>query len=412
MMVHPTQRTGGHAQYFDWVNAIRDNWLSILQNPADPDYAELIDELQEAYNDLRQTVGELENFDDLLARLPRATRRTEVHLVNAVGGHTPTIDWRASYAHILVGGQALDRGFTVEGLTVTYMPRGVGARRADTVQQRARFFGYKRPYIGYCRVFLEQEIADGFARYVQHEEDIRSQLQSLQQEGRSLDELRRVFLLPQGMYATRDSIIDVDYVRARFTEGWFYPRAPHDSPNGGETNRENTLAFLNTLELVDDEGHESRTEIQRHRVINGVPLRDLYEHLLMKLRFSRLSDAQNFLGVLVIIRNHLRDAPDAMCTIYEMSKGESRERALNSDGEISQLFQGAAPVNPPERRGEIYPGDRAVHNENEITIQVHTLDLRTDTTLIEDVTNIAVWIPPGVAGDVLIQDQGGVASDE
>ena len=132
----------------------------------------------------------------------------------------------------------------------------------------------------------------------------------------------------------------------------------------------------------------------------------------MRLRFSRLTDAQNFLGVLVIVRNHLRDAPDATCTIYEMSKGESRERALNSDGEISQLFQGAAPVNPPERRGEIYPGDRAVHNENEITIQVHTLDLRTDTTLIEDVTNIAVWIPPGVAGDVLIQDQGGVTSDE
>src|SRR6266404_785122 len=412
MMVHPTQRTGGHAQYFDWVNAIRDDWLSILQNSADPDYAELIGELREAYNDLRQTVGDLESFDDLLARLPRAIRRTEFHLVNAVRGHTPTIDWRASYAHILVGGQALDRGFTVEGLTVTYMPRGVGARRADTVQQRARFFGYKRQYIGYCRVFLEQDVANAFRRYVQHEEDIRGQLQSLQQEGRSLDELRRVFLLPQGMYATRDSIIDVDYVRARFTEGWFYPRAPHDSPNNGETNRETTLSFLNTLELVDDEGHESRTEIQRHRVVSGVPLREMYEQLLMRLRFSRLTDAQNFLGVLVIVRNHLRDAPDATCTIYEMSKGESRERALNSDGEISQLFQGAAPVNPPERRGEIYPGDRAVHSEDEITIQVHTLDLRTDTNLIEDVTNMAVWIPPGVAGDVLIQDQGGVTSDD
>jgi len=110
MMVHPTQRTGGHAQYFNWVNAIRDDWLSLLQNPDDPDYAELVDEFRQAYNDLAQTVPDLESFGDLLSRLPRSIRRTEIHLVNAVRGHTPTIDWRASYAHILVGGQALDRG--------------------------------------------------------------------------------------------------------------------------------------------------------------------------------------------------------------------------------------------------------------------------------------------------------------
>jgi hypothetical protein len=221
-----------------------------------------------------------------------------------------------------------------------------------------------------------------------------------------------VFLLPQGLYATRDSIIDVDYVRARFSEGWFSPRAPQDSPHHGEANREATLTFLDTLDLVDNEGQEARTEIQRHRVVTGVPLRELYEQLLMKLRFSRLSDAQNFLGVLVIIRNHLHERPEATCTAYEMSKGEARERALNADGEIAQLFQGAAPVYPRERRGEIYPGDREMHNDNEITIQVHNLDLRTDSGVIEDVMNIAVWVPPGAAGDVLIQDQGGVTGDE
>jgi hypothetical protein len=288
------------------------------------------------------------------------------------------------------------------------MPRGVGARRADTIQQRARFFGFKRPYIGYCRVFLEQAVADAFARYVQHEQDIRQQLEQLQRDGRSLDELRRVFLLPQGLDPTRDSIIDVDYVRARFAGGWFNPRAPHDSPNGGEANRECALAFLDTLELIDDEGHEARTEIQRHSVATGVSLRDAYEQLLMRLTFSRLTDAQNFLGVLVILRNYLRDFPDARCTIYQMSKGSPRERTLNDAGEIPQLFQGAAPVNPPERRGEVYPGDREMHSADEITVQIHTLDLATGN----DVVNIAVWIPPGAAGDVLIQDQGGVAGDE
>jgi hypothetical protein len=83
-------------------------------------------------------------------------RETSYEQVNATAGQTPRIDWGQSYGWLLVGGQAMDRGITVEGLTVTYMPRGRGVNNADTIQQRARFFGYKRRYLGFCRVYLEQ----------------------------------------------------------------------------------------------------------------------------------------------------------------------------------------------------------------------------------------------------------------
>jgi len=46
------------------------------------------------------------------------------------------------------------------------MPRDMGVGNADTIQQRARFFGYGRRYLGYCRVFLEQSVRDAFAFYV------------------------------------------------------------------------------------------------------------------------------------------------------------------------------------------------------------------------------------------------------
>ena len=78
-----------------------------------------------------------------------------MRLVNSLADADRNIHWRRNYSWILVGGQVLDRGFTVEGLTVTYMPRGPGVGNADTIQQRARFLGYKRSYLGYCRVFLE-----------------------------------------------------------------------------------------------------------------------------------------------------------------------------------------------------------------------------------------------------------------
>jgi hypothetical protein len=60
----------------------------------------------------------------------------------------------------------MDRGFTVEGLTVTYMPRGLGMGNADTVQQRARFFGYKRSYLGQCRIFVGPDVTDRCAKKV------------------------------------------------------------------------------------------------------------------------------------------------------------------------------------------------------------------------------------------------------
>ena len=73
--------------------------------------------------------------------------------VNGTADARKKIHWKGMRYWILVGGAKLDRGYTVEGLCVTYMPRGLGTSpAADTLQQRARFFGYKKAYLGMCRV--------------------------------------------------------------------------------------------------------------------------------------------------------------------------------------------------------------------------------------------------------------------
>jgi hypothetical protein len=147
-----------------------------------------------------------------------------------------------------------------------------------------------------------------------------------------------------------------------------------------------------------------------------VPLASVYEQLLMPLRFRRLDDAQDFLGVLVILSRHIDQNPDATCTIYQMSGGQPRRRTLNANGEIPYLYQGAAPVNPRSRRGSVYPGDSAIHSPDGVTIQLHTLDLldsRSGPVAYQDIPNIAIWMPQSMAGDIIIQDQGNlVASDD
>ena len=64
-------------------------------------------------------------------------------------------------------------------------------------------------------------------------------------------------------------------------------------------------------------------------------------------------------------------------------------------------------MNPPERRGSIYPGDREIREPNSVTIQVHILTL-TDVdgnVVARDVAVIAVWVPSRMALSWIAQTQ-------
>lgn len=84
---------------------------------------------------------------------------------------------------ILVGGTKLSRGFTVEGLTVSWYRRKT--KQADTLMQMGRWFGYRRGYKDLVRLYIGREEPDGakkidlyeaFEAVVQDEEAFRSQL--------------------------------------------------------------------------------------------------------------------------------------------------------------------------------------------------------------------------------------------
>jgi hypothetical protein len=124
MLVHPSRHTAPHREYRVWIGRVFDDWQRILELPAtNADRRDLLEDFEEAYRDLARTVPDLPTFQQIERSLLRAFRRTSIEEVNARGRATPSIDWRRAYGWILVGGQAMDRGFTVEGLTVTYMPR-------------------------------------------------------------------------------------------------------------------------------------------------------------------------------------------------------------------------------------------------------------------------------------------------
>lgn len=85
---------------------------------------------------------------------------------------------------ILIGGQKLSRGFTVEGLTVTYFRRRAG--NASTLLQMGRWFGFRAGYRDLVRLFIgrsektgakEIDLYEAFEAICLDEESFRAELE-------------------------------------------------------------------------------------------------------------------------------------------------------------------------------------------------------------------------------------------
>ena len=408
MLVHPSRETAQQQEYRIWISHIFEEWQRLAElTKGDPDRTDFIQDFRDAHTDLARTVPDLPSFDVITSTLQRALRNTRIEEVNTRAGKgTPIIDWFRSYGWILVGGQAMDRGFTVEGLTVTYMPRRSGVGNADTIQQRGRFFGYKRPYLGYCRTYLEQSVLTAFQDYVAHEEEMRQQLQSVRNAGGPLSDWKRAFVLSPNLRPCRKNVIQYDYARGSYSNTWFIPSVVFNAKSVIDFNREITQDFLEKLNFNANLGNPKRELAQIHDVCFDVPLVDVVNYLLIPYRLTAPRDTKELTGVLLQLSHALEQDKNERCVVYRMSPSHQRYRTVNDNGKISLLFQGAVPVDPPSLRGTVYPGDRYIRKSEEVTIQVHFIDLvQDDTRVAENVPVIAIWIPQRMKLPWVIQDQ-------
>ncbi len=78
------------------------------------------------------------------------------------GDSADTCDYESSDVgqHIIIGGDKLSRGLTLEGLIVSYYYRK--SKAYDTLLQMGRWFGYRNGWIDLCRIFTVNEFVNDF----------------------------------------------------------------------------------------------------------------------------------------------------------------------------------------------------------------------------------------------------------
>jgi hypothetical protein len=393
MLVHPKVAKAVHNKWFVSVKRIAESIQQLLsEQPDDPDLIALVKhELQPVWRDLKKTNPSIPPIPELLPEILSVLGVLRYEVVNSTTSDN-SIPWGQSRYWVLVGGNLLGVGFTIEGLTVTHMMRPTGTRLMDSIQQRARFFGYKADYASWCRAWIQSELDDAFVDYVRHEQALRQSLKEIDDQNLPLREWKRVFLMDQRFKPTRKAAqrIMLGSLDVSKSDGWCIQR--HFSKEDdvlADENRKLLRLFGATRVFRSAPSISGSTPATQHS-LSECTLDELQE-LLAMLRFSG-SDSRRFtaLGLLIsVMRDGGEDA--VPCAVVNVASGllpERRERSITKG--IVTVHQGRNPVNT----GAPYGGDKFARLDDRITLQLHWLDLKEGGHLLRrEVPYIAVYLP-------------------
>ena len=125
-----------------------------------------------------------QTFKDIKTVLKEAVESISVITVNRKGGTLDYLRHRQTGLHVIaIGGLALSRGLTLEGLTVSYILRNTAA--SDTLMQMARWFGYRPGFEKICRIFLPEASLDHYEYVEEAIEELRAEIKRMESSGQT-----------------------------------------------------------------------------------------------------------------------------------------------------------------------------------------------------------------------------------
>ncbi|MDE0694754.1 MAG: Z1 domain-containing protein [Boseongicola sp.] len=118
-------------------------------------------------------------FGRVLKTLCEAASSVSVTTVNMRGGTLDYSRHKDGGLHVIaIGGLALSRGLTLEGLTVSYILRNTAA--SDTLMQMARWFGYRTDYEDICRLYLPESSLSHYEYVEEAIEELRDEVNRME----------------------------------------------------------------------------------------------------------------------------------------------------------------------------------------------------------------------------------------
>lgn len=124
-----------------------------------------------------------ESFSELILHLQEAANSISIIVENSESELDERLDFNSGQPvqSIVIGGNVLARGLTIEGLVCSYFIRS--SSQYDTLMQMGRWFGYRRGYEDLPRIWMTRSLEYAFRDLVSVEQLIRSEIDTLSHKG-------------------------------------------------------------------------------------------------------------------------------------------------------------------------------------------------------------------------------------
>ena len=122
-------------------------------------------------------------WSEILNQLDNSLEKVQVFKINSESGDILDYNNHPDLRAIVIGGNSLSRGLTLNGLLVAYFHRV--STQYDTLMQMGRWFGYRDEYVDLCRVWISKFNAEWFSYIANATEELKNEVKTMELQGKS-----------------------------------------------------------------------------------------------------------------------------------------------------------------------------------------------------------------------------------
>lgn len=368
MLIHISQFKKDHELEYKKVQELIKEWGLKTSDKKDVSYTSVCEIMKDAHSEYAKgNVRDFPTFEEIEDEIIFAINNSHVHKIN--GDNTLNGEDDFYEYNIYVGGTMLGRGLTIKGLCVTYITRTAkNASNVDTVQQRARWFGYKTKYLDLCRIFAVSKILNEFMDIRDHEEDLWQTIEMTNSQGIDFKNMPRIFSLSDKLKPTRSSVAEVE---SYTFYSWNKQRIFQDDEAYATSN-------INILHDFRENNVDNLEIIERQVGAPFIILRDasyfsIYKDIIEKFIFPETSKINK--GIFAKLYQLLQNKNlNPNIDIIWMRDGITSKHPVNKDTKIiSNYFVGRSPKDlskPANYEGD----DKEFIRPNTMQLQIHMIE--------------------------------------
>ena len=182
MLVHPSYKKDIHSLYKRQVDEIVQGLEHYLEHPK---YSNIKKEFEDLFKNHFSSLLQEVSFERIFKHYGYFVNKIETKKLNSEKELEDESQHILKYQeedkiYIVVGGNILARGLTLEGLLTSFFVReSKGKHQYDSLLQMQRWCGFKKDYLKYTKIYTTQRLKDDLTDLVYIEEEFREEIKEI-----------------------------------------------------------------------------------------------------------------------------------------------------------------------------------------------------------------------------------------